>query len=883
MIAAWIWGLLRTRTGRLLGAIAGIAMAVALLADLGTFIDQSGASMTARAIATAPVDWQVELLPGTALEPTRAAIRAAAATARIEEVGYADVDGFEFTDAGGTQSTGKGKAVGLAAAYSTSRPDNFRMLAGDSSGAVLLQQTAANLHAGPGDEVTVHRPGLPDARLKISGIVDLKTADTFFQAVGVPPGAAPQAPPDNAVLLPTADWHRLFDPEAALRPQSVRLQLHAGLQHLVLPTDPNDAFRAVTAAGHNLEVRLAGSALLANNLAAQLDAARGDALYARVLFLFLGTPGVVLAGLLTMTLTASGAERRRRDQSLLRLRGAPQATILGFAVVEALLVGLVGAACGILLAMASAPLFGQPATGSARLTWSLIAGTVGLLLAALAVLAPAWRSARGLSVVAARRSIGAEHPQIWERLYLDLLCLALAAMVFWQTAATGYQVVLATEGVTAVSIDYTAFLAPVLLWLGAGLLTLRLTRLLLQHGRRLLTGMVAPLAPSVAPAVVASLARQRRRLSGGVAFAAMAVSFAVSTAVFNTTYEGQARVDALLTNGADIAVTGSSAAPAGQVLDALRALPGVAGAEPMQHRFAYVGTDLQDLYGIDPARMGNATTLANAYFRDGNAAATLALLARTPEAVLVSDETVTDFQLTPGDTINLRLQLADGQYRPIPFVFAGVVREFPTAPRDSFIIANAAYVAKMTGTASSEVVLVRTAGDPAAVKPAALDLVRSMPGVRVTTLGEAAHVIGSSLTAVDLAGLTGLELSFAVLMAIGATGLVLALGLADRRRSFAILAALGARPNQLGAFIVSEAALIVVAGALFGALTGWLVAEVLVTVLQGVFDPPPEALSVPWLYLAIVALAAVVAATLATLNALRETRRRPIERLREFQ
>jgi len=56
----------------------------------------------------------------------------------------------------------------------------------------------------------------------------------------------------------------------------------------------------------------------------------------------------------------------------------------------------------------------------------------------------------------------------------------------------------------------------------------------------------------------------------------------------------------------------------------------------MQHRFAYVGQDLQDMYGIDPTRIANATSIADAYFADGDARATLARLAATPDGVLVS-------------------------------------------------------------------------------------------------------------------------------------------------------------------------------------------------------------------------------------------------------
>ena len=67
--------------------------------------------------------------------------------------------------------------------------------------------------------------------------------------------------------------------------------------------------------------------------------------------------------------------------------------------------------------------------------------------------------------------------------------------------------------------------------------------------------------------------------------------------------------------------------------------------------------------------------------------------------MLVSAETVHDFQLRPGDLLRLRLQ--DGrtkQFTTVPFHYAGVGKEFPTAPTDSFLVANAGYVARATGS-----------------------------------------------------------------------------------------------------------------------------------------------------------------------------------------
>jgi putative ABC transport system permease protein len=280
----------------------------------------------------------------------------------------------------------------------------------------------------------------------------------------------------------------------------------------------------------------------------------------------------------------------------------------------------------------------------------------------------------------------------------------------------------------------------------------------------------------------------------------------------------------------------------------------------MQHRFAYVGTDLQDLYGIDPATIGKATAMSDAYFAGGNARATLARLKATPDGVLVSDETVTDFQLKPGDGINLRLQSGkDHAFHTVPFTFIGVVREFPTAPTDSFLVANASYVAEATGIASAETVLVKTTGDPAAIAGAIRTALDNQGALKVTDIGETARRIGSSLVAVDLHGLTALELAFALPIIAGAVGLVFALGLEERRRNFAILLALGAKARHLGAFLWSEALVVYVTGLVSGLAIGITLAWVLVKMMTDVFDPPPETLAIPWLYLALLALVGLAA------------------------
>jgi putative ABC transport system permease protein len=884
MMTLWLTGLLSHRSGRVLGAIVGVALTVALLTVLGAFIAASASSMTQRAIAAVPVDWQLLLAPGADAQAVTQAVRAATPVTALEPVGYADVTGFSASTSGTVQTTGAGKVLGISSQYRQLFPAELRPLIGSLDGVLVAQQTAANLHVTIGDTVTIQRVGLPPVDVTVAGVVDLPQADSLFQAVGVPPGTAPQAPPDNVLLLPAAQWHTLFDPQAAVRPDSVRTQLHVRLGH-DLPTDPGAAFIAVQQHARNLEARIVGSGVVGDNLAARLDGARADALYAEILFLFLALPGAVLAMLLTVAVAASGATRRRQEQALLRTRGATTAQILRLEAAEALLVGFGGVLLGLVLA-AGATFAIVPDIGlltRETLPWITGAALIGLALALAAVLLPAWYTLRHRTVVAARMAVGRVARPLWQRLYLDVIVLAAAAIMFWRTASTGYQIVLAPEGVPQTAVAYESFLAPLGLWVGVALLTLRLWSNGLARGRRVLAVLLRPVARGLSGVVAVSLGRQRALHTRGVVLIALACAFATSTAVFNTTYNAQARVDAELTNGADVLVRGATTAPPGSKVRALAALPGVAAAQPMQHRFAYVGADLQDIYGIDPAHIGEATSMANAYFANGDAQATLAALAARPDAVLVSEETMTDFQLTPGDLLNLRLQsVADHQYHIVPFHFVGVVREFPTAPKDSFLVANASYIAQQTGTDAAEIVLLRTTGNAAAVAQAAQAVVAPLAGAQVSDIGAAQRVISSSLTAVDLRGLTALELVFAVLLVIGATGLVLALNLIERRRTFAILAALGARAHQLGAFIWSEGLLLLIGGCVIGIAVGVGVAQMLVALLMHVFDPPPETLAAPCGYLAILVGAAVISIGAAVASAQRAATRMVIESLREL-
>ena len=170
----------------------------------------------------------------------------------VDPVGYANVSGFTAKSGGATlgsttQTTGEGKVLGITPTYWKDFPALLRPMLGATEGILIAQQTAANLHVSVGDTVSVTRIGLPPVKARIDGVIDLPQADALFQAVGVPPGAAPQAPPDNVLVVPMAVWHQWFDQQAVVRPGTVHTQLHVRLDH-TLPPDPRRRLRVRPAA-----------------------------------------------------------------------------------------------------------------------------------------------------------------------------------------------------------------------------------------------------------------------------------------------------------------------------------------------------------------------------------------------------------------------------------------------------------------------------------------------------------------------------------------------------------------------------------------------------------------------------------------------------------
>ena len=250
--------------------------------------------MTQRAIARVAVDWQVEAQPGAS--PADAALHRSAPSPGSRSalpVQFAERRRVSPPPRRARRRPPAPRGCsGCPRATPTAFPGELRLLSGTLDGVLVAQQTASNLHVAPGSTVTVARPG-SHAGQRHRG----RRRRPSLRRFAVPEGRRacrarrPRRRPDNVIILPQSTFARVEAPILASRPELIKTQIHVTLSHALPEQSRARPLTTSPSRAHNLESRLTGTGLVGDNLGAALDTARKDALYAQILFLFLGVPG----------------------------------------------------------------------------------------------------------------------------------------------------------------------------------------------------------------------------------------------------------------------------------------------------------------------------------------------------------------------------------------------------------------------------------------------------------------------------------------------------------------------------------------------------------------------------------------------------------------
>src|SRR5262249_5263279 len=155
------------------------------------------------------------------------------------------------------------------------------------------------------------------------------------------------------------------------------------------------------------------------------------------------------------------------------------------------------------------------------------------------------------SVAEARRAVRRAGKPLWQRLYLDVVALAIAGLVYWLTARTGFSAVVNPDSNPTLSLSVYMFLAPALFWIGSALLVGRLRGRIVAVLAGRLGGRRAPTSGAL---LLASASRRGPQINRGLLLLGLLLAFAVNLGIFTATYDQQARIDAQLTLGADVVV-----------------------------------------------------------------------------------------------------------------------------------------------------------------------------------------------------------------------------------------------------------------------------------------------------------------------------------------
>ena len=403
----------------------------------------------------------------------------------------------------GASSAGQGAVLAVPPDY-LNHIKTFRILQGGlkPGGVVLDQQMAATLQARLGDTVSlVTAPGR-EAR----AVHGHRRGDRELRGPAVPAAQ----PVDRPGARPAAGQHRgharrhvrhearADGPgdhpgqrrvERAARRAGRRPVAGAGAARPgpLSSSTPSNAYARATQTTNRLERTLPGQVQFVDNLSDSLNTAAGDALYAQTLYIMLAVPGALIALGLAYLAALGTVERDRRDLSLLRARGATRRDLLTLAGIESAIVGVVAGLLGAGVALAAVQLL---VAGGAQLTLGrslLVVGVCVLLAIAGAAAARVGASVSALrgSVAEGRRTAQREKRPLWQRLYVDVVCLGVSGLIYWLTAKTGFSAVVNPDSNPTLSLSVYMFFAPALLWLGATLLLVRLRgRMLAWAARR---------------------------------------------------------------------------------------------------------------------------------------------------------------------------------------------------------------------------------------------------------------------------------------------------------------------------------------------------------------------------------------------------------------
>ena len=682
---------------------------------------------------------------------------------------------------------------------------------------VIDRASAKDGGFGLGDTVTVLAQG-PARQMEISGIATYDGDDS-------PAGA-------SWVLFTTPAAQELvaqpgqFDSVVALAADGVS------------PGDLSDRIAAELPAGNEV---LTGAQITAETK----SDARSQLGFFTVFMTIFAVIALLVGSFIIFNTFSITVAQRTRENALLRAIGGTRGQIMRSVLIEALFVGALASALGVVVgvgvasglkAMLSAFGFDLPA-GTVVLTprtviLALVVGTVTTLIAAIS---PA-RKAGKVPPIAALRDVAVGSTGYGSRSRIVvgglLLGLGAASLLLGLFGGGDNPMPLVGLGVLAVFFGVTVLgrtiAMPLSRILGAPLPRLR--------------GLAGSLARENAMRNPKRTAATASALMIGVGL----ISFIAILAASTRTSIDSAVDDSLV---GDLVVTTDSDFSGGidpQLAGQLRELPEVAAATGLRSTEAQVDGSVDRIMGLDPA---TASDLVDIEPVQGSIADL------GDNAIGVFEDKATDEGLALGDTVPVLFKDSGAVDLTVAVIYGS------DQPAGNFLLGLGAYEANVSDQFDS-LVLVATAPDvDASAARAAVDGVAgTYPGAKV--LDPNGFKADRAEDVDQLLGVIYALLFLAVLIALLGITNTLVLSILERTRELGLLRAVGMSRSQLRSTVRWEAVIIALQGTFLGLVIGVFFGWALVTALH---DEGIDQLTFPYVTLAVVVVLAGVAGVCAAI------------------
>ena len=493
--------------------------------------------------------------------------------------------------------------------------------------------------------------------------------------------------------------------------------------------------------------------------------------------------------------------QRTRELAVIRATGASGRQVLSSVLIEALLVGVVASALGVLLGIVStsglrslARVFGVSIPSgdlAVEPRTVILALTVGVVVTVISAVGPARRAA-AVSPLAAMRAGAAETRHVGRGRLITGTLLALTGAVISGLPTFGQPMLLLGVGLVLGLIGFV-MVAPSALR--------PLTALVGRVGAGAVAGQLARDAAIRAPRRTSSTVMA---LAFGLALMSFVSIVAASVkAATGEQYREVISADVVIESAGQEMLGGVHAAVYDEVQDVLE----VGIATRLKYGHWKDGETTSALTGLDPDRI---TDVASLTMVDGE------LAALSGGGVVVAERIALERGLRVGDD----LPMTFARTGTTSLAVVGVIADGPAqALQTDFFISLDSYAELFTEDMDASIFVVAADGiSPAELTAALATALEDHPTVQVRD--QAAVIAGRTQMVDQIFGLVSVLLAFAMVIAILGIANTLALSIVERTREIGLLRSLGMSRGSVALMVQAEAVIVSVVAVAVGLLLG---------------------------------------------------------------